>query len=221
MPKPKVFIGVGHGGTDPGAVGNGLKEKNLTLAISNYCAEALKNNGVDVKLSRSSDVNDPIEDEIKECNSFKPELAVDIHINAGGGNGAEVYYHYGGGKGKTLANNILCEIVNIGQESRGAKTKKNSNGKDYYAFIRETDSAAVIVEAAFIDNSKDIKIVNSAAKQKTMGVAIAKGILKTLEMKYKEPKLYRVQVGAFKSKKNAEALKTKLIKAGFRDINIV
>ena len=218
----KVFIGVGHGGTDPGACANDFKEKDLNLAVAKAVNNELIRHGVSVMMSRTKDEADITNDEVKECNKFNPTLAVDIHHNAGGGNGAEAYHHHGGGKGKTLANNILSEIVSIGQNSRGAKTKKNSSGKDYYAFIRDTKAPAVIVECAFVDNAEDIKIVNSAAKQKTMGIAIAKGILKTLGITYvpqiseKEANaLYRVQVGAYKDKKNAEATKKLLEKAGF------
>ena len=176
----KVFIGVGHGGSDPGAVANGVKEKDLNLDIAKACRDELKKNGVKVKMSRAKDVCDPVSEEIKECNAYAPDLAVDIHNNAGGGDGAEVYYHYGGGTGKVLAENILAEIVKLGQNSRGTKIRKNSQGKDYYGFIRETSCPAVIVEVCFIDNASDLKIIGSKAKRKKAGQAIARGILKTL-----------------------------------------
>ncbi len=176
----KVFIGVGHGGSDSGAVGNGLKEKDLNLSIAKACAEELQIHGVSTLLSRSQDENDPVNDEVKECNNYAPDLAVDIHHNAGGGDGAEIYYHFGGGTSKVLAENILTQICKLGQNSRGAKIKKNTQGKDYYAFIRETVPPAVIVEVAFIDNATDIAIVDTKAEQKAMGVAIAHGILNTL-----------------------------------------
>lgn len=178
---PKVFIGVGHGGSDPGAVANGVKEKELNLDIAKACRNELKKYGVSVKMSRTKDESDPVGEEIKECNAYAPDLAVDIHNNAGGGDGAEVYYHYGGGTGKVLAENILAQIVKAGQNSRGAKIRKNSKGKDYYGFIRQTACPAVIVECAFVDNAADLKILSSNAKKKKMGQAIAKGILKTLE----------------------------------------
>ena len=116
----KVFIGVGHGGSDPGAVANNTKEKDLNLSIALACGDMLARHGVSVKMSRTKDENDTLSEEIKECNAFAPDLAVDIHNNAGGGDGAEAFYHYGGGKSKTLAENILGEIVKVGQNSRGA-----------------------------------------------------------------------------------------------------
>ena len=186
----KVYIGVGHGGNDPGATANGFKEKDLNLSISLALAEELRRHGVSVKLSRTKDQNDPLTEEIKECNGFCPDLALDIHNNAGGGAGAEVFHHYGGGKGKTLAKNILKEIVGIGQNSRGAKTLKNSSGKDFYGFIRQTACPAVIVECAFLDNKKDIEIINTPKKQEIMGIAIAKGVLKTLGIKYLKTQTY-------------------------------
>ena len=223
----KVFIGVGHGGKDNGDVANGFKEDELNLSIALACRDELKRHGVEVGISREKDETDPLSDEIKECNAFAPDYAVEIHNNAGGGDGVEIYHHFGGGKGKTLADNILSEIISIGQNSRGLKTKKNSSGKDYYGWIRQTNAPAVLVECAFLDNKKDITVIDTAAKQKKMGIAIAKGVLKTLGIKWtaektatedkknNEQKIYRVQVGAFSKLENAENLAQKLKAAGF------
>lgn len=218
----KVFLGVGHGGSDPGAVSSGFKEKDLNLAIALACNEELIRHGVTVQLSRTRDEDDTLAQEIKECNAFGPDIAVDIHNNAGGGDGAECYYHYGGGLSKTAAENILEEIVKIGQNSRGAKIRKGSDGRDYYGFIRETKAPAVIIECAFVDNQNDIAVIDTAAEQTAMGIAIAKGILKTLGITYIEKaeptvgdKLYRVQVGAYSVKENAEKMKQSLISAGY------
>ncbi len=210
----KVFIGVGHGGIDSGAIANGFKEKDLNLAIATSCRDELLRHGVSVVLSRSKDEADPLTEEIKECNAFNPDYAIDIHNNAGGGDGVEIYHHFGGGKGKTLAQNILNEIVAIGQNSRGLKTKKNSLGKDYFGFIRSTVCPAAIVECAFIDNKKDLSIVQTLKGQKAMGTAIAKGILKTLGIAYQNEKLYTLTVSDLK-KSAADSLKNELTKKGY------
>lgn len=182
----RVFIAVGHGGKDPGAVGNGLKEKQLALAIAKYEAAELERHGVIVGMSKTKDEDDPLAERIKECNAFKPDLAQDVHINAGGGDGAEVFYHYKGGTSKELAENLLDSIkAETGQNSRGAKIKKNAQGRDWFGFIRETVCPAVIVECAFIDNKADIAIIDTAEEQKKMGIALAKGTLKTLGVAYK------------------------------------
>ena len=176
----KVFISAGHGGSDSGAVGNGFKEKDLNLSIAMACGNYLKSKGVEVQMSRVKDEDDDLNQEARESNAFGPDLTVSIHNNAGGGDGVEAWYSIVGGLGKTCAENILAEVVKIGQNSRGAKTRKGSNGRDYYGFIRQTKAPAVIVECAFIDNATDIQIINTESKRVVMGEAIAKGILKTL-----------------------------------------
>ena len=220
----KVFIGVGHGGTDPGAVGF-VVEKEVNLNIALACRDFLIQNGVDVKMSRTKDENDPLSEVISECNSFKPDLAVDIHSNAGNGDGFEAYFHYKGGTSKTLAQNIEQEVIKIGQNSRGCKTKLNEQGTDYFGFIRQTVCPAVILEGFFVDNATDIQIGDELHEQQAFGIAYAKGILKTLGIEIKETNpdkpqidaLYRVQVGAFKEKQNAENMLKKLKEQGYTD----
>lgn len=185
----KVFIGVGHGGKDPGAVANGFKEKELNLEVAKACLGELERHGVEARISRTGDEGDTLDDRVKECNDFAPDLAVDIHHNAGGGDGAEVYCHYKGGASKTLADNILSEIVVIGQNSRGVKIKTGADGRDYYGFIRETKAPAVIVECAFLDNKEDLAAVDTPPEREEMGRAIAKGILKSLSVPYRPVEL--------------------------------
>jgi N-acetylmuramoyl-L-alanine amidase len=222
----KVFVNAGHGGSDPGAVANGFKEKDLNLAIAKACQAELERHGVDVFMCRTGDTFQSLQADIDDCNNFNPDLALDIHNNAGGGDGAEVFYSVVGGTGKVLAQNILDEIVAIGQNSRGIKTKINSQGRDWFGIIRETYAPCVLVECAFVDTKADLAIVDTPAEQKAMGVAIAKGVLKTLGIAWKAPeapkpaKLYRVQVGAYAVRENAEAMLAKLKKAGFTDAYI-
>ena len=148
----KVFIGVGHGGSDPGAVSY-LVEKDVNLVEALACRDFLESHGVQVLMSRTKDENDPLTEEIRECNNFNPDLAIDCHNNAGGGDGFEVFYHFKGGTSLTLAKNIESEVKAIGQNSRGCKTRLNSSGTDYFGFIRETKCPAVICEGCFVDNA--------------------------------------------------------------------
>lgn len=182
----KVYIGVGHGGSDPGAVANGYKEKDFNLDVAKACKDELVRHGVSVMISRESDATKNLSARIKECNTYNPNLAVDIHHNAGGGDGAEVYHAKNNKNDDALAQNILNEIIAIGQNSRGLKVKLLDNGNDYFGFIREIKCISVLVECAFIDNATDVKIVDTLAERKAMGVAIAKGILKTLGIAYKK-----------------------------------
>lgn len=229
----KVYVGVGHGGSDPGAVANGFKESDLNLAIALACQDELARHGVLVKISRTKDEYDSLTGKINECNAFHPDLALDIHNNAGGGDGAEVYHSINGGTGKTLAVNILDEVVKIGQNSRGTKTRKNSSGSDYFGFIRSVNAPSVIVECAFVDNKTDMRILDTAAERAKFGQAIARGILKTLGVTYQPEKpvekpaekpaaqnLYRVfnaagiQVGAYSLESGAFTMAKEQLKNG-------
>ena len=174
----KVFLGVGHGGSDNGAVGY-IVEKDVNLNMALACKDYLEANGVEVKMSRYKDEDDSLNEEVRECNAYNPDLAVDIHNNAGGGDGFEVYHTLNGGTGKTLAENIEKEVIAIGQNSRGVKTRRGNNG-DYYGFIRMTKCPAVICEGVFVDNQADAIQADTLEEQKVFGIAYAKGILKTL-----------------------------------------
>lgn len=214
----KVFIGVGHGGSDPGAVGY-IKEADANLNMALACKEYLESNGVNVKLSRVKDEDDDISEEIRECNAFSPDLAVDIHNNSGGGDGFEVFHALRGGTSRTLAQNLEAEILKIGQNSRGLKTKANSSGSDYFGFIRCIPCPSVIVEGVFVDNKADASQADTLSKQRNFGIAYAKGILKTLGIAEKSTAssnvLYTVQVGAYAQKENAYAMLELLKSKGF------
>lgn len=211
----KVFLSAGHGGVDSGAVGNGLKEKDINLQILLACQSELVRHGVVVVCSRTKDENDAVAEEVREANSSGADIAVSFHTNAGGGDGSETFYYKGSAKGQKLAK--LCEkhTKAIGQNSRGVKTNN-------LMFTRETKMVAVLCECAFIDKASDISIVDTLAEQKAFGVAYAKAILEYFGIAYKNPvvatasgTLYRVQVGAYSVKANAEAILAKLKKAGF------
>lgn len=174
----KVFLSAGHGGSDPGAVGFGMKEKDINLNIMLACLDELVKHGVTVVCSRTKDENDPVGSEVKEANASGADIAVSFHTNAGGGNGSESYYWTNDLKGQKLA--TLCEkhATSIGQNSRGIKS-----GNHLY-FIKNTNMTAVLCECAFIDNDTDNDIIDTTAEQRAFGVAYAKAILEYLGINY-------------------------------------
>lgn len=183
----KVFIGVGHGGKDSGAIGrNGIYEKDLNLAIALSLNAELQRHDVLTMMSRTTDENDPLTEEIAECNRFSPDLALDVHNNAGGGDGFEGYYSIldtaNGRRSKALAQKLEQQVLALGQNSRGCKTKVYG-GNDYFGFIRETRCPAVLVECAFVD-TKDIELIDDLHEQKAMGIALAKAVLAELGIGY-------------------------------------
>lgn len=178
MAEHKVFINAGHGGRDSGAVGF-VVEKDVNLIMAKAAKEYLEKNNVDVYM-HEDDLNDRSQsstDVINACESYKPDIAIDCHANAGGGKGFEIYKGISG-LGDKLAEYIEDEVKKIGQNSRGIKTRKNSNGRDYYYFIRQTSCPAVICEAAFVDNKADAEMLDTEAECKRFGEAYARGILR-------------------------------------------
>ena len=209
----KVFLSAGHGGSDAGAIANGLYEKTVNLNTLIACKQELERHGVTVVCSRTKDENDPVSEEVKEANASGADIAVSFHANAGGGDGFEAFYFDSSAKGKKLAG--LCEkyVKALGQNSRGLKTGNHLH------FVKKTAMTAVLVESFFLDNAEDKYIGDTVAEHTAFGVAYAKAILEYLGITYKEnkqaSKLYRVQVGAYNDKSNAEAVKKQLMKAGF------
>ena len=218
----KVFIGVGHGGSDSGAV-KYIIEKEYTLKVAKLVAKYLETRGVEYKLSRTADVDTDMNSKVKMCNDYKPDLVIDIHFNSGGGKGFEVYRYSGGGTSLTLANNINAEVKKI-MSSRGVKTKLGSDGKDYFAIIRDTNAPAVLLEGGFVDSKSDANFIK--ANYKKLAEAYAKGILKTLGIKDKPKTLPVLETSGYKKGDNtigSLALKELLLlakKVGINKYNV-
>lgn len=224
----KAFGGVGHGGKDPGALGNGLEEANINLDCALAWEKEMKRHNVETKLSRYKDENDDLSEEIRECNAFKPDIAVDFHTNSGGGDGFEVFVSVVGTNSKKLGTLIEKEVVKTGQNSRGVKTKKRNDGRDYFGFIRQTVCPAVITECAFIDNKADISYIDTKEEATVYGKAVAKACLEYLGITYKPDSstpptnnsdvMYQVVVGSYSLKDNALKQKVELEAKGFKGV---
>lgn len=178
----KVFIGVGHGGSDPGACANGMRESDVNLTMALAMKAELERYGVTVGISRTKDENDRLAEEIKECNAFGPDLAVEIHNNAGGGDGFEVYINGRDPAARRLAERIEEEVRAIGQNSRGVKVSTR------LGWVNQVKAPAVLCEGFFLD-SADRAIADTAEKQKRFGVAYAAAVLKELGLTETPPEV--------------------------------
>ncbi|MEG0944406.1 MAG: N-acetylmuramoyl-L-alanine amidase [Angelakisella sp.] len=183
-----AFLGIGHGGRDPGAIANGLQEADINLVVGLATRSELLRHGVEVGISRISNEDDPLSDEIAEANSFKPDIAVEIHTNAGGGDGFEVYAQTNrfAAQSRAIALSIEKEVKAFGQNSRGIKTRQNSTGADYFGWLRQVNCPAVLCEGAFIDTT-DRYIIDTVPEQQALGVTYAKGILAYLGIQWMPP----------------------------------
>ena len=156
----KIVIDPGHGGTDPGASGNGIIEKNLTLDISKYMYDRFRELGIPVSITRLDDSTLSPTDRVNKILSFYGSdpnvIVISNHINAGGGDGAEVIYALR--NSNRFANLIGSELEKSGQSLRKVYQRRlpSNPSRDYYFIHRNTgNTEPVIVEYGFLDSSKD------------------------------------------------------------------
>ncbi len=178
----KVFIDAGHGGKDPGAVGNLLKEKDLTLPIALEVGEILKKHNVEIMQSRTNDTFIELTERAAMANKFNADIFVSFHINSAINilaRGVETFSHIGSSKGAILAKNIQDQLVadKIFTSDRGTKTAN-------FAVLRLTKMPAALVELGFISNSQDAALLRNRLSD--MAKSVAKGILKNLGIKYND-----------------------------------
>ncbi|MBQ9072491.1 MAG: LysM peptidoglycan-binding domain-containing protein [Bacilli bacterium] len=184
----KVVIDAGHGGNDPGASGNGIIEKEYTLKISEYIYNRLKDLGLDVKMTRTTDETlSPTERVNRVLDAFgntSDVLVISNHINAGGGDGAEVIYAL---RNKdTLSNLILSELENEGQNIRKAYQRRlpSNTAKDYYFMQRNTgNTEAITVEYGFLDSTGD-DVNQLKTRWEDYAEAVVRAVIEYLNLTY-------------------------------------
>ena len=175
-----VVIDPGHGGPDSGAVGiNGLRETDVVLDVSKTVKNLLENRGVNVKMTRTKEVDIDLPPRVAIANRSRADIFVSIHANASRGkrrdiNGLETFY-YSGWKGKMLAEKIQKQILKVspGSPDRGVRRGR-------YFVIKRTNMPAVLVEIGFVTGRLDARRLEKTLHRKRVAYAIAKGILEYL-----------------------------------------
>ena len=176
----KIFVDAGHNysGYGTGAVGNGLKEQDITFYIADILKDLLVSNGHSVKMSRNKlkdNVGTTVADGLRKratmANEWGADLFISIHTNAFNGNakGTETYVYSATSKSVSYAERINDAIVkNLGTVDRGVKVRSD------LAVLRHTKMPALLVETAFIDNKDDALLLKN--KQNEFAMAIFEGI---------------------------------------------
>jgi N-acetylmuramoyl-L-alanine amidase len=190
----KVMIDVGHGGSDNGAVANGLREKDLNLQVALKIREYLTPYEVEIKMTRETDKSIEPNDRVAIVLAFNPDLCVSVHHNSFNGiaRGAETIHSAKEVQDDKLANAILDRLLKAGMPKRRAFTKLNDNGQDYYYMIRrinDNDTDAIITEGGFVDNLEDAKLLKTEAYINAEARAIADSVVEYLGLKLKEIKV--------------------------------
>lgn len=186
----KVIIDPGHGGTDSGATGNNLLEKDYNLLISKYMYDRFKELGVPVAITRDSDTTlsptDRVNTILNKFGNSSDVILISNHVNSGGGEGAEVIYAL---RNKdTLARRILENIGAAGQETRKYYQRRlpSDTSKDYYFIHRNTGNLEpLIVEYGFIDNTKDVEFLKENYKE--LAEAVISAVANYIGVPYTPP----------------------------------
>lgn len=216
----KLFIHAGHGGTDRGAIGiNGLEERSCNIKIRDALISKLKLHDEFQIFVMSEDIDDTshsaseVATSVNRCEGC--DLAIDIHCNAGGGEGFEIWVGKSG-MCDTVAIEFCTSMKTVGKV-RGIKRKQRDDGRDSLYFIRDITCPSCVLETAFVDSERDsdmlrynIDLIASAyysAICDYYGVSKKNGLQKH--------KYYYVQVGAFELRDNAEKMVKDLQEKGF------
>lgn len=177
-----ICISIGHGksakgGYDSGALGGNYQEFKIGREIGKYIGEIFKGYACTADVI-NYDATLYLTERIAHVNKHGYDLAIEIHLNASGGTGSEVYYKHQSATGKKLAAAISKSIANtFGIRDRGAKVKINpANGTDYFGFVRSCKCESLLIETVFIDTASDRKHVETAAGQRQCAEAIVKAI---------------------------------------------
>lgn len=226
----KLFLDPGHGGEDPGAQGNGLDEKDITLAIALKIQKIILNDyeNVQVKMSRTSDTTKSLAQRSSAANAWDADFFLAIHINSADSSaqGYEDFIYNGlsnSSKTAKYQDIIHAEVIKVNQlKDRGQKTAN-------FHVLRETNMPSLLTENGFISNKHDAALIKDASWQQKVAQGHVNGIAKAFGLKRKATKetpktttsgtktVYTVYVGSFKSKENAQdrvaELKKKSIKS--------
>ena len=199
----RIVVDAGHGGSDPGAVSGNLREKDFSLQAANYMYNRFKELGVPVAITRDTDKTLTRNERLNTMRSLGTDpnvIVLSNHINAGGGEGAEVVYPLR--SSPTLAKNILDEIGAKGQVKRKIyqRVLPENPSKDYYYIMRETpNTTALLIEYGFIDNPRDANKLQNNITNYAEGVV--KAVANYIGIPYTQPganeigDIYTVQRG--------------------------
>lgn len=193
-----VVVDAGHGGDDPGAVNGNIKEKDFTLAVAEYIYKRLQELGIPTYITRSTDETLDRDERVNRILSAfgnnSDVIVLSNHINAGGGEGAEVIYAL---RDKSaLADTVLNEIEKTGQVVRKTYQRRlpSNTSKDYYFIHRDTGKTEpIIVEYGFLDNASDANRLKNNYKE--YADAVVKAVASYIGVPYISESTYIVKSG--------------------------
>ena len=186
-----IMLDAGHGGTDPGAVYNGRREKDDTLRLVLAIGQILQNRGVDVEYTRTTDIYETPFQKAMEANEAGVDYFVSIHRNSFEQDnivsGVESLVYDLSGIKYRMAENINANLETVGFVNLGVKARPN------LVVLKRTKMPAVLVEVGFLNSNTDNQLFDENFNDITL--AIADGILETLEEVARENAVNQTETG--------------------------
>lgn len=205
----KLYLDPGHGGSDPGATGNGLREKDVVLDIALRVRNILTADyeGVSVRMSRTGDTTKSLTARTNEANSWGADYFVSIHCNAfnGSAEGYEDFIHNSLSDGSQTARyqDIMHEEITRVNDLRNRGQKKAN-----FHVLRESAMPAFLSENGFIDHSGDSALMKQSAWKQRVAQGHVNGLARAFNLNKKDDggsgQLYKVIAGSFQTKDNAD-----------------
>ena len=170
-----IFVDPGHGGRDPGAVANGIQEKDVVLTISLLLGQTLQGMGFTVYYARTNDIEIDLEPRVAAAERVNADVFVSVHANSldsrnSSVNGVETFFARGSTTGRELASYVQSQII-----STTGATDRNAKAAGFYV-IAKTSMPAILVETGFVTNPAEARNLSNPNYQKQMAEAIARGI---------------------------------------------
>lgn len=185
------MLDAGHGGTDPGAVYNGRREKDDTLRLVLAIGQILQNRGVDVEYTRTTDIYETPFQKAMEANEAGVDYFVSIHRNSFEQDnivsGVESLVYDLSGIKYRMAENINANLETVGFVNLGVKARPN------LVVLKRTKMPAVLVEVGFLNSNTDNQLFDENFDD--IALAIADGILETLEEVARESAVNQTETG--------------------------
>ncbi len=232
----KIAIDAGHGGTNPGAVYEGRQEKDDVLRLALEGGRILRNNGVDVVFTRTTDITQSPIEKARFANEQGVDFFISLHRNSSPTpnqySGVETLVYDDSGIKTEMAENINVRLEQAGFRNLGIKERPG------LVVLRRTQMPALLVEVGFINTDEDNQTFDENFEQ--IAQAIADGVLDTLQSQgisqireeripevsddvedepegrqEETPPIYRVQTGIFKQEENAQNMLYQLLQQGY------
>lgn len=222
----KIFIDPGHGGNDPGAIGNGLNEKDVVLDLSRRLAQKLEEfKNVEIKLSRNSDKFLTLNKRTDIANDWHADCFVSLHCNSATNitaKGFETFIYNGNVGSDTIAfQNVIHEQI---LKQIGGKVTNRGKKRANFHVLRESNMNAILGENLFVSNSADTALLKNDSFLDSLAQGYANGlqVFYGLERIIRPPTetdsaetLYQVIVGTYGKYQNALEQAEKLRKDGY------